>query len=170
MNDISTMVNNLEDLLVKEFRTCQSIHVLTKEERQALSRYDSQSLATLVEQKEAALDELGQIEDNRRMIVQNLGIEFGLDAQSPSIAELSQHLPKEAGDRINHLREGITALAGEIKVLTSGNRTLITAALSRIDAMQTFLVDTFKPALFYERPGGSPQTQPDLVWDVDQRI
>jgi flagellar biosynthesis/type III secretory pathway chaperone len=170
MDDIITMANVLEDLLVNEFRTCQTIQHLTNEERQALARYDIPSLALLVEQKEAMLDELGQIEDKRRMVVQNLSQVFGIESSSPSIAEIATRLHLDTGNRINRLREGIMALAEDIRVLTSGNHTLVMTALDRVDAMQTFFLDTFKPALFYDRPGTTPLNQPDAVWDVDQRI
>lgn len=170
MDDVHSLVITLEDLLVKEFRTCQSIHSLSKEERHALSKSDIPTLEKLVEQKEAALDELGQIEDRRRMIVQNLGQEFGIHSDKPTIAEIAGQLPMETGNRINHLREGIMALSEDIRVITSGNRALAATALDWIDATQTFLLDAFRPNLFYERPGVGSGNGPEAIWDVDQRI
>lgn len=170
MDDIHSLVITLEDLLVMEFRTCQSIHNLSKEERQALSKSDIPTLEKLVEQKEAALDELGQIEDKRRMIAQNLGQEFGIHTDGPTIAEIADRLPQETGNRINHLREGIVALSEDIRVITSGNRVLAATALDWIDATQTFLLDAIRPTPFYDRPGVAAGNQSEAVWDVDQRI
>jgi flagellar biosynthesis/type III secretory pathway chaperone len=170
MDEYPTTVYMLEDLLVKEFRACQLIQHISKEERQALSKNDVQALEKIVEQKEAALDELGQIEDKRRMTVQDLSQEFGVLTERTTIAEIARQLPMDIGNRINHLREGIVAISEDIRVITSGNRLLATTALDWIDATQTYLLDTFRPALFYERPGVGSSNRPEAIWDVDQRV
>jgi flagellar biosynthesis/type III secretory pathway chaperone len=170
MNDVPDLINTLEDLLVQEFRTCQSIHSLTKEERQALSKQDIQSLVTIVEQKEVMLDELGQIEDRRRMVVQNLSQVIGIKTASPTIAEISKRLSDDIGGRISRLREGISAIAEEIKIMSSGNRALAVIALERIDALQTILLESFQPSIVYNRPGVKSNLPSDAVWDVDQRV
>jgi flagellar biosynthesis/type III secretory pathway chaperone len=61
-------LGQIEELLVQEFRACQALHSLTREERQALSNGDVSRLAGMVEVKEALLDQLGWIEDERRQI------------------------------------------------------------------------------------------------------
>jgi flagellar biosynthesis/type III secretory pathway chaperone len=170
MEDIPGMVTSLEDILVKEFRICQSLHSLTKDERLALTKNDVPALSTLVEQKEALLDDLTQIEDRRRMLSQNLGEVFGIRANSPSLTEISSSLNADVGGRINHLRDGILAIAEEIKVLTSGNRALAMAAMDRVDAVQTFLLDIFRPVLSYDRPGVPKRNYTEAIWDVDQSI
>lgn len=170
MEDIPGMVTSLEDILVKEFRICQSLHTITKDERLALTKNDVPALSTLVEQKEALLDDLTQIEDYRRMLSQNLGEVFGIRAVSPTLTELSTSLNPDIGGRIIHLRDGILAIAEEIKVLTSGNRALAMAAMDRVDAVQTFLLDIFRPALSYERPGAPKRNYTEAIWDVDQSI
>lgn len=169
MNDVLTLAATLEDLLVREFRACQSLHQLTKGEREALSKNDLPSLEVILEQKEVVLDELGQIEDRRRMITQKLGDQVGLQHTNPTITAICQRLNHEIGQRIRHLKEGISALAEEIKVLTSGNHALALVALERVDALQTILIDTFRPSLTYERPGAKSTQHFDLVWDVDQK-
>ncbi|MBN1536729.1 MAG: flagellar protein FlgN [Anaerolineales bacterium] len=170
MEDIPGMVTSLEDILVKEFRICQSLHIITKDERLALTKNDVPALSTLVEQKEALLDDLTQIEDHRRMLSQNLGEVFGIRADSPTLTEISKSLNADVGGRINHLRDGILAIAEEIKVLTSGNRALAMAAMERVDAVQTFLLDIFRPALSYDRPGAPKSNYTEAIWDVDQSV
>lgn len=169
MNDVLTLTNALEDLLVQEFRICQSLHQLTKDERQALSKNDLNSLEVILEQKEVVLDELGQIEDRRRMITQNLGDQVGLKHTDPTITAICQKLNNEAGQRIRRLKEGISALAEEVKIMTSGNHALAMMALERVDALQTILIDSFRPSLTYDRPGGKTSDHLDVVWEVDQR-
>ncbi|RCK71968.1 MAG: hypothetical protein ANABAC_2222 [Anaerolineae bacterium] len=169
MNDILTLATTLEDLLVQEFRACQSLHQLTREERQALSKNDLSSLEVILEQKEVVLDELGQIEDRRRMVTQNLGDQVGLKHTNPTLTAICQVLNNEIGRRIRHLKEGVSALAEEIKIMTSGNHALAMIALERVDALQTILIDSFRPSLTYERPGAKASTNFDMIWDVDQR-
>lgn len=169
MDDILSLATTLEDLLVQEFRACQSLHQLTKEERQALSKNDLPGLEIILEQKEVVLDELGQIEDRRRMVTQNLGDQVGLRYTNPTITAICQTLDNEMGRRIRHLKEGISALAEEIKVMTSGNHALAMIALERVDALQTILIDSFRPSITYDRPGAKTSTNFDMVWDVDQK-
>lgn len=169
MNDILTLAATLEDLLVQEFRACQSLHQLTKDERQALSKNDLSGLEVILEQKEVVLDELGQIEDRRRMVTQILGDQVGLEHTNPTLTAICQGLNNEIGRRIRNVKEGISALAEEIKIMTSGNHALAIIALERVDALQTILIDSFRPSLTYERPGTKASTNFDVVWDVDQR-
>jgi hypothetical protein len=168
MDESTTHLTTLEELLVREFRACQVIHALTREERQALTRNDTRAVSAAVEEKEALLDELGQVEDQRRMLAQDLAHELGISGASPSIAEIATALGPEEGGRINRLREGILALSGEIRELTSGNRALAVAALERVDAVQTFLLDLYRPSLFYQPPGALQlRAESDATWGVD---
>lgn len=162
-------LTKLEDLLVKEFRACQSLLAVTKDERLALLANNPSKVLTIVERKESVLDEMGQIDDQRRMVVGELASEMELSDPSPSIATLAQQLPEEFGGRLNRLRDGILALSGEIQELTRGNHTLATASLERNDELQSFLLDLFKPALVYQAPGTRPRVDSDLAWGVDQR-
>jgi flagellar biosynthesis/type III secretory pathway chaperone len=167
--DPSSMLNNLEDLLVREFRACQTLLTLTKDERQALARNDVWALSTLVEQKEAWLDELAQIEDQRRMVVQELARQIPLKSPTPSVADLAAALEPEVGGRMDRLRDGIGALSGEIRELSSGNRALAASALERTDAVQSLIVDLLRPSLNYQPPGTPYRPEHGAAWGVDQR-
>jgi flagellar biosynthesis/type III secretory pathway chaperone len=163
-------LTTLEELLVKEFSNCQSLHALTKEERMALSKNDVKTLSTLIEDKEILLDELGQIEDERRMIVQKLAEGLGLRSQSPTVADIVRAVNPEVASRLSHLREGITALAGNIRDMTSGNQALAASALERVDAMQAFLLDLLRPSLTYHPSGIIRRADVNSGWDADQRM
>jgi flagellar biosynthesis/type III secretory pathway chaperone len=171
--DPALMTNTLEDLLVREFRACQTLLNLTKDERQALAKNDVQALSALVEQKEAWLDELGQVEDQRRMLVQEIARQIAgrlpLISPSPSVAELAAALEPEVGERVNRLRDGISALSGEIRQLSSGNRALAASALERTDAVQTLILDFLRPSLNYQPPGAPHRLENGAAWGVDQR-
>ena len=85
MENLQDHLITLEDILVQEFRAYQTLHNLTKEERQFLSRGDASSLEPVVEKKEVVLDELNQLEDQRRMIVPKLAEIAGLQSQSTNL-------------------------------------------------------------------------------------
>jgi flagellar biosynthesis/type III secretory pathway chaperone len=167
--DRSSMLNNLEDLLVREFRACQTLLTLTKDERQALAKNDVRALSALVEQKEAWLDELAQIEDQRRMVVQEIARQFPMISPTPSVADLASALEPEVGGRMDRLRDGIGVLSGEIRELSSGNRALAASALERTDAVQSLIVDLLRPSLNYQPPGTPYRPEHGAAWGVDQR-
>jgi len=170
MDTTPSMVTDLENLLVQEFRFCQMLLNLTKDERLALIKNDTQTLSVLTERKEVLLDELSQIDDRRRMIAMELSCAIGLQATSPNIAAIAAELNPETGARINRLRDGILALAADIRDLTSGNRTLALSALERTDTLQAFLLDHLKPTLFYQIPGAHPQVEAETIWGIEQHL
>ncbi len=169
MSDPSALVTTLEELLVSEFRLCQALHAASRDERQALANYDLQELARLVERKEALLDELGQMDDRRRMVVQELALQYKLTSSMPTLAEVAAALPAEGKRRIQHLREGILALAEDIRELNSGNQALALTALQRADALQTFILDLLRPGMLYQPRGAPPRDEAETTWGVDQR-
>lgn len=165
------LTNALEDLLVKEFRIFQSLHALTREERVALSNNDVQLLLSLVERKEATLDELGRLEDSKRMTVQELATLLELatpSGEAYTVSDVIVALEADAAARLANLREGISALIDKLRDLTHGNRALANTSLERADALQSFLLS------FYQSPGGyRPQGMPvnkgpSLAWELDQ--
>jgi flagellar biosynthesis/type III secretory pathway chaperone len=164
-------LTTLEDLLVRQFRACQSLHMLTKEERLALSSSGAaDALLGLVEQKEALLDELGKLEDRRRMLVQEVSGLLGLQAAPLSLADVLAALPEDISGRLGRLREGILALLGGVRDLTHGNRALAETALERADAVQAFLLNLCRPAPGYRPPGLPPAPQSSVAWDLDQKV
>ena len=169
MDRMEELLTMLEDLLVKEFRACQLLHALTRDERQALSSAAVDDLSAMVEQKEALLDELGGLEDRRRMLTQELGGLLGLPEPSLSLADVLAALPGEVPGRLVRLQEGILSLLAGVRDLTHGNRALAVSALERADAIQSFLLNLCQPALGYRPPGLPPAPESMLAWDVDQR-
>jgi flagellar biosynthesis/type III secretory pathway chaperone len=160
---------SLEDLLVREFRACQALCTFTKEERKALTIDDVNQLAELVEKKEALIDEIGLVEESRRTVVQELAAETGAPEQGGTLAELLPRLDPAVAGRLGRLREGILALSGEVRDLTSGNLALTATAIDRIDAVQSFLLSLCQPQITYQPPGLIPQAAP-AAWNVDRGI
>jgi flagellar biosynthesis/type III secretory pathway chaperone len=148
MESIQERMTALEDLLVKEFRACQALHALTREERQALATGKIEDLMKLIEQKEVRLDEMGEIEGKRRVLIQELNRLYGLKPETSTLADLTASLPEELSGRLRRLGEGIFALLVDVRDLTQGNRAIASNALERADAIQAFLLN------LYHRPGG----------------
>jgi flagellar biosynthesis/type III secretory pathway chaperone len=164
------VMTTLEDLLVREFRACQSLLNLTKGEWHAFAHNDIPGLAGLVEEKEALLDELGKLEDERRMIVQQLAKNLHIQSAAPTVQDVALAIGVEEARQINNLRDGILALSENICELTRANHALAQAGIERIDALQSYLLDLYRPAI-YGRSGQQPRTeQAGLILDIDQRF
>jgi hypothetical protein len=160
---------SLEDLLVREFRACQALCAFTKEERTALTLDDVTELAALVEKKEALLDEIGLVEESRRTVVQELAVEAGAPDRAGTLADLLPALEPTVAGRLGRLRDGILALSGEVRDLTSGNLALTATAIDRIDAVQSFLLSLCQPQITYQPPGIVPQASPTAL-NLDRGI
>jgi flagellar biosynthesis/type III secretory pathway chaperone len=160
-------LNSLEEVLVKEFRLCQNLHALTRDERVALASNDTTGLLSLVERKEALLDELGQMEDTRRMATQVVSDCLGCTIAPPTVATLIPLLDPEFARRFRHLHDGIMALMNDIRDLTHGNQAMAETALERSDALQTFLLSLFETPSGYRPPVVPTFNQPAIAWEVD---
>lgn len=141
----------LEDTLVEQFRQIQQLIELTLSERQALLE-NSDSLMNIVEEKEALLDRLGVLEDNRRKAVQKLALERGIVSDETSIAELLPYLAESEARRVTRLAEGITSLAREARQLNDYNQALAVTRLDWLQAAQIFLVGAVQPEPAYAPP------------------
>src|SRR5512145_164375 len=95
------LLTDLEELLVKEFRTCQTLYEVARVERAALSSNDILQLASSVERKEGLLDDLGRLSERRRSAAQYLGAELGLPMYSCSVADIIAVLDKEKGEQLS---------------------------------------------------------------------
>lgn len=159
----------LEGILVEEFRTCRALQKLVKKERGILTVGDVDALSELIEDKEVLLDELSQIEEQRRMVIERLS-EFYPDLpELPSTSALLTRLGPATSRRMNRLYTGIGTVIEQIRELNNGNQALALNGLNRVDAVQAYLLDIFQSPQSYQPPGVTPQMEQVLVWDVDQR-
>lgn len=65
-------LDTLEQVMVRQFNLLQELLSLTRAERDALYRNDTTLLMPLVERKEALLDQIVLLEDQRRMETERL--------------------------------------------------------------------------------------------------
>ncbi|MBN1148947.1 MAG: flagellar export chaperone FlgN [Anaerolineales bacterium] len=150
-----------ESLLVKEFRACQTLFDLTREERQALSRSDVPRLLELAESKEILLDQLEKLEDARRILLHNLGNASSYASpkgETAALAAVLGAIDKDEAERLMHLQEGILVLMSQMRELNHGNRALAACALERASILQTNLAKLWQvPANWDKRLLQSPR-------------
>ena len=164
------LLTDLEELLVTEFRTCQSLFELARVERAALSSNDILLLSSSVERKEALLDDLSRLGERRRSAAQNLSAELGLPAHSSSVADIIAVLDREKAEQLSRLREGILALMNRIRDLTRGSVALAEAGLERTERLQIFLLSLHRTPAGYG-PGGAPaRWEPISYSEIDQAM
>ena len=165
----SDLLTELEGTLVREFRTCRALQDLVKEERRLLMAADVNNLSRMVEEKEILLDQLHQIEEQRRLVTVKLAGIFQDISGTPSISELIPHIDEPISRRLEHLYTGIGTVITQVREFNHGNQALALNGLKRVDAVQAFLLDIFQKPGVYQPPGGSRSMEPALVWDLDQR-
>jgi flagellar biosynthesis/type III secretory pathway chaperone len=170
MESPRSLLTNLEELLVREFRTCQSLYELARVERAALGGSDIQQLSTCVERKEALLDDLSRLIERRRAAARNLGAALGLPAHSSSVADIIAALDREKGEQLSRLREGILAVTHKIRDLTRGSLALAQEGLERTERLQVFLLSLHRSPSNYG-PGGLPAAPEAISYrEIDQAI
>lgn len=169
MENLQEFSTSLEDLLVKEFRSLQSLIALTKDEHTALTKADASALLPLVEDKEVLLDEISQLEDSRRMITEEMAKNSGLEANKLTLNEIISRMEPGVSGRLGRLHEGILTLVKQAKDLSNANRILATTTLEWLDATQVFLLSLYQPSVGYQPPGVPTNEQQGVVWDVDHR-
>jgi flagellar biosynthesis/type III secretory pathway chaperone len=163
------MQTSLEAVLVQEFRACQNLDNQTKNERQALSSGDVDTLLSIVEQKEAMLDKLDNLEGERRRLVKDIGKGIGLQIIDPALTTILPYLDKETAERFDRIREGIIVLLNNINKVNFGNHALAVSGLERTDAVQAFLLKLYQPHDSYRAPGMPQVQETHLNWSLDQK-
>ena len=169
------ILNNLEDLLVKEFRSLQSLIALSQKERLLLSKGEADSLMVLVEEKETLLDQMSLLEESRRSMISEAARELDRPAAAPSgnstLEELTLALEPIIADRLKRLSQGILALVEQTKELNEGNMALAGANLDWVKSAQAFLINLYNPEVGYRPPGmmNNPPIPRLSLGEVDHR-
>jgi flagellar biosynthesis/type III secretory pathway chaperone len=157
----------LEDLLVQEFRTLQTLVDLTKHERALIGQKDTVALMQAVEQKESVLDQFNLMEDTRRSLAREISLGFGVTTQTTSLSELLPFLEAPMAARVGRLMEGINILAGQARDLNQGNRVMANCVLEWLGATQAFLYRSIQPEIGYHHPLAAKQLDAVYAVDVD---
>lgn len=140
-NKFEADLHELEELLVKQFRTLQALVELSLKEQKMILNGDDNGIMQVVEDKEVQLDAMILMEDSIRHQVQNLALALSLHSEETSINDLLPHLNNEAALRIHRLAEGITTLSKHGRELNRTNQALSKSKIEYLQAFQEFLVD-----------------------------
>ncbi len=162
------LMTALEDFLVKEFRVLQTLLNLSREERQALTKNDAMRLVTLTEEKEAILDELGQLDEGRKTVSESLAVMLAVPAST--LTALFPHLESAAAERLGRLSEGITTLIQQSKEINQGNQALAAYKIEYLDAAQAYLLDLVQPPVGYYPSGKNYANQWTPSVEGDHRV
>lgn len=153
---VQDLLNSLENVLVQEFRTLQSLIIATKQERVLLNKKNPDAIMSIVEEKEGLLDQFGLLEEKRRTFISSIANELNLKLTKSSINELFPGLDSLESDRLQRLNDGITMLVQQARDLNFGNQALARTALDWLIAAQTFLLNLTTPSDEYSPPGAKP--------------
>ncbi len=165
-----TLLTVLEDYLVQEFRLMQNLIELTRQERTFFPTGNADDLMKVVEKKESVLDQLSLLEEKRRTVVQELGMELGIQLESYSLSEILPWIDSSTAGRLSRLSDGITMLVGQARDLNYGNRAMATTAIDWIESTKAFIFGFYQKQMTYSPPGSSaPSVEQTTAWAVERK-
>ncbi|HRF49640.1 MAG TPA: flagellar protein FlgN [Anaerolineales bacterium] len=157
----AAILEQIERILAREFRLYQGLLALTKQERQALIAGALEDLSEIVRQKELSLEQLNQLEVDR---VSALGAWSRAHGGDATLVALMADVDEEIAARFGRLREGILAIASQLRDFGLANRALAQVALERLEATRSYLLTLATPAPAY---GPQPTAAPRLTLAVE---
>ncbi len=157
----AAVLEQIERILAREFRLYQHLLTLTKQERQALIVGALEELSSAVRQKEEALEQLNVLEVDR---VTALGAWSRAHGGDATLLALITNVDAETAARFSRLREGILAIASQLRDFGLANRALAQIALDRLEATRSYLLNLATPAPAY---GPHPVAAPRLTMSVE---
>jgi flagellar biosynthesis/type III secretory pathway chaperone len=166
---MESKLEQLEQILVKQFRMLQKLADVTKDERASLLSGAVDQIVAFVEKKEAILDQLSLIEDSRRMVVQELALHYQLQTENLSIANLLPLVGQAQAIPLKRLSEGINSLVLHVRDLTYGNQALATYKIDWMHSLQAFLVAASIPEPGYGPPASGKPAEGSAAFGVDFR-
>ena len=166
---LEAKAKDLEETLVKQFRTVQKLLEITMKERANLLKEAGTAILTVVEEKEAVLDQLSLIEDNRRRLVQEIALDLNLHSEITSINELLPYLEPIGFLAVRRLSEGISTLVIQVRDLNYGNLALAQSRIDWMQSLQSFLVSVSLPEAGYLPPGTAKHPGEPAAFGVEYR-
>ena len=164
-------LESLEQVMVRQFNLLQELLSLTRAERDALYRNDTTLLMPLVERKEALLDQIVLLEDQRRMETERLSrhLQAGI-GEALSLHQLLPHIPSPRSERIQRLSEGILSLANQVRQTNEHNALLVTNAIEWVSATQAFILGLYTQPDGYSPTGQCSTSVPLINSDVERTV
>ena len=170
INSQQELIASLEELMVKEFRTLQSLVNIARDERGILTKGDTEALMPIVEEKENLLDQLGVLEDSRHMVIEEIAQKFELDPGNAKVVDILPKIDQNTAKRIDRLSEGILTLSDENRDLNLGNQALAATSLELMEAVKSFILSFYEPPETYDSFGRKPTKESNtIIRDIDQK-
>ncbi len=165
------VIEELEAILVKIFRLFQSLLSLVKDERQFLVENDAEAVEDISGKKQEILFTLELMEQERQSKAKELGQIFGIEDNIGLFGELLKKISHAGVERLRHLQQGILSLQKEIREINSGNYALANLNLQKIQAVQSYLLNTLQPPSSFYGPDSKriDHSEPS-AWQMDQNV
>jgi flagellar biosynthesis/type III secretory pathway chaperone len=163
------LINSLEDLLVKEFRVLQNLISVSQNERVALTTGDTDQIIKLVEEKEAILDQVSLLEDERRNLTAKLMLEMGIDDPDLSMEVVFRKSGKEASQRLARLNDGIMTLAAQARDISEWNKAYAVSTLDWLSATQNYMLKLVEPQIGYQGNGAASVSDVPVSLDINHQ-
>jgi|SRR5690554_6069755 flagellar biosynthesis/type III secretory pathway chaperone len=127
-------LDQLEDLLVSEFRTWQALTQLAREEREALAQQNLKKLKELVERKVLLLEQASSLEQARKAQFREAGVQVQREADWNLVVQAGSEAASALNgsgvfDRLARLFSGLLALLDRLREITRMNRSLASSLL-----------------------------------------
>lgn len=133
MESHAESVQQLLHILSSEATAYRQLVKLTEQERAALQAHKLHDLAATVQAKETLASQVAEWEAQRTRLTQHLAESLHLPATA-TLAELISRLDGPIAPQLEALREEFVRLMEQLLALTHGNRLLLEAGLSRVEA------------------------------------
>jgi FlgN protein len=163
------LFGSLEVVMVNLFRLFESLHEVTKEERQVLLEGKADELMILAKRKESLLTSLENNEESLHSLTDQLAKAVGLNPESLTLTSILERLKSVDVGQVSRLQQGILALQAEIRDINNGNYALANLNINRLDAVQSYILSLFTPPNYYRPTVGMPMVQPPASWGMDHR-
>src|SRR5512133_2151909 len=158
VDDFTTALKELEQVLVRQFKLLNQVIAVTKKERSSLLN-DPDAVLTVVEEKESLLDSMTLLEDACRKLVQEISLAVELHSPETSIQALLPFFDPDAARRVRNLSDGISNLADQARELTRANQAIALTRLDWLKETQSFLLSVVLPEAGYQKPGSGVARQ-----------
>ena len=133
MESQSETTQQLHQVLISEAAAYRQLIKLTEQERAALQAHRLSDLATTVKAKEVLTTQVAEWEEQRTRLTHTLAESLQLP-ETATLAELIARLDGAMASKLGVLREEFVGLMEQLLALTHGNRLLLEAGMSRVEA------------------------------------
>jgi len=157
---MSARAQELAEILTTELEVTRRLLDLAKDARAAVVSADSQLLAGIVEEQEAASARIEEIEEHRVEVTVLLAVELGLPGDTPpKLAEIVRQLPGDEGLRLRSLGKELKSAAVRLRDVGERNNLLLSEAARHIDGFFQVLTKACASSIGYRQDGRNRDTK-----------